>query len=84
MNLVSCYCVALPLAFLGGFYLNMSVEGLLAGICCGPVLQAFILSVLAFSLDWKQLAVAASLDAGKEHAREVLPAERTAEEVGLL
>ncbi|MCJ1429726.1 hypothetical protein MMC29_007641 [Sticta canariensis] len=60
VNLAACYCIGLPLAVLGGFYFHGSVEGILAGVVCSPLVQAVVYSVLACRLNWEKLALEAS------------------------
>ena len=67
VNLVSCYCIGLPVAILGGFYLHGSVEGLLAGIICTQTAQAATLATVASQLDWDKLAAQASIAAAASH-----------------
>ena len=60
INLASCYCIALPITAVAGFVLEWGIEGMMAAIACAPLMQAIILSVLAFCMDWERLATEAS------------------------
>lgn len=71
MNLVSCYCIGLPVAILGGFYFHGSVEGLLAGVVCTQATQAATYITVASRLNWDKLAVRASLAAAPAHSDSV-------------
>ena len=59
VNALSYWVVALPVALLAGFLLNLGVEGMYGGMVGGPLTQCICYGVLIWRLRWEDEAAAA-------------------------
>ena len=78
--LFSYYVVAIPVAYVLGFYTNMGVTGLAWGITLGTFVHSGIYAFLVSRIDWNQQSQLAVRRAGGTSKTE----EQTNEKLSLL